>query len=273
MAGGKRANAGRKKLSFPTKVPKEVYLQIKELWEKNADSNRGIARRFEEYNVTEKNIRNWAERYDWIRERKPRVRIGRPPKAVVETYMREGVKPGEKRPHTTGPRKEPEPEKSFDEYCPEDVVITSNGIEYGFVEVERFIDIIVEMVVSGHRKRSIYLYFKNKYNLSRKVFDRVYTMAMETLVKSIEKNMEARYAFHIEARLRMFRKFEESGKYESAMGVLIDLAKLEGMYQKEPTVNIVNVSNENKVIKLKLPEEYKEIEHMAEEVSGKKVID
>lgn len=242
-------------MSKVSKVSDSTLEEIKILWEKGERNNSNIASMFEEYNVTEKNIRDWAKKFGWTREHKPslkRPKVGDAGAVVRLTDKRRKKKP----------KQNPEVQKkTHGDQQREDILRSMEEIERGerfsTKELNEILEIILEMIVSGYRKTQIKQFLERKRQVATHLFNELHLHAIKALADSIEYNMMSRYAFHVEARLRLLRKLEEKEDWRGVHAVLMDLGRLEGVYPKDPILDMKGVESTKKVFALKVPDEYR----------------
>ncbi len=222
-------------MSRKCKLSDKEMVEAKEMYESGVHSNSAVARLFKHKKVTEKNIRDWAKQREWLK-------VG-----VVTPKEKKDLA------QATPKKRKPKSKKLQKEENFIELVESSKPISNEEMSSAR--DMVVELIVSLQRETYIRRYMKVKLGIYGEIFNIIFNSAKTVLAKGIEKNLDYRFNLHIEARLKLYRKFEDSGDLKSAYMVLMDMAKLEGLYPKDPRL-LVPVESNKKIFALQIPEEY-----------------
>ena len=226
------------------KVSEKQLAEIKSLWREGRTPNTSIAELYSDQKVTEKNIRDWAKVYKW-EKKKPKK----------DTKIRKTTTRGVK---SKIVKEALESKKEVDSgEVTLEIKLAEEVKDKSAMELTDLVDIVLNLVIKGEPRYLIVSFLKRKYNVSGVLFNKLHDFAMEALANTVERNMNARFAFHIESRKRLLRKMEDENDWRGCLLVLTDLGKIEGMYPKEPLINVNHISEEDVVFELEMPDEYR----------------
>ena len=111
-------------------------------------------------------------------------------------------------------------------------------------------------MMDGHNSQDIIYQIQTTWNLSSRQPYTYINWALEWFEKSVQAKIEERRAVHIAARMKMYKDVLEDkalkakDRYSTALTILQDVARLEGMYKE--TIKIESEHTENYKITLNL---------------------
>ncbi len=110
------------------------------------------------------------------------------------------------------------------------------------VETDKRTRAVQEWMMQGHSSADIVRQCTAQWNITGRQAYKYIRKAYEAFREQAEKDMEARRQFHIQSRLKLFRDLQDKKSSKpagTALAILQDIAKLEGLYV-EKTEILVN---------------------------------
>lgn len=110
-------------------------------------------------------------------------------------------------------------------------------------ETEKRIRSVQEWMMSGNSTSDIITQCCNLYGVERRQAYKYVEKAYKNFKELSDNNMEERRAFHIEARLKLYRDLKEKNTPRVAavaVDILKDIAKLEGLYVDRQEIDITS---------------------------------
>ena len=126
-----------------------------------------------------------------------------------------------------------------------DLFTRTNKIEIG----ERVL-CISQLLLEGKRTKEICRIASEKWKISRRQIERYIASAYKNWSKEFEKRRRTILEYHVALRMNLYRISYEQKNYPICLQILKDLAKLEGLYDK-------NNDLQDTTIVVKLPEDLK----------------
>jgi len=113
------------------------------------------------------------------------------------------------------------------------------------VETDKRVRAVQEWMMQGITSADIVRQVMVKYELKERQAYKYIRKAYDAFREQSEKDIEARRQFHIHSRLKLFRDLQDkksSKPASTALAILQDIAKLEGLYVEKTEV-IINDKN------------------------------
>lgn len=113
------------------------------------------------------------------------------------------------------------------------------------LELDKRIRVVQEWMMQGFSSADIVRQIIVKYDLKERQAYKYIRKAYEAFREQAEKDIEARKQYHIQSRLKLFRDLKDKTSSKpagTALAILQDIAKLEGLYV-EKTEIVVNDKN------------------------------
>lgn len=126
-----------------------------------------------------------------------------------------------------------------------DLFIRTNKVKIG----ERVL-CISQLLLEGKRTKEICRIASEKWKISRRQVERYIASAYKNWYKEFEKRRRTILEYHVALRMNLYRISYEQKNYPICLHILKDLAKLEGLYDK-------NNDLQDTTIVVKLPEDLK----------------
>jgi predicted transcriptional regulator len=126
-----------------------------------------------------------------------------------------------------------------------DLFTRTNKIEIG----ERVL-CISQLLLEGKRTKEICRIASEKWKISRRQVERYIASAYKNWYKEFEKRRRTILEYHVALRMNLYSISYEQKNYPICLQILKDLAKLEGLYDK-------NNDLQDTTIVVKLPEDLK----------------
>jgi hypothetical protein len=126
-----------------------------------------------------------------------------------------------------------------------DLFIRTNKVEIG----ERVL-CISQLLLEGKRTKEICRIASEKWKISRRQVERYIASAYKNWYKEFEKRRRTILEYHVALRMNLYRISYEQKNYPICLQILKDLAKLEGLYDKnndlQDTTIVVKLSEDLK---------------------------
>ena len=126
-----------------------------------------------------------------------------------------------------------------------DISIRSNK-----AEIEERVLYISRLLLEGKSTKEICRIASEKWKISRRQIERYIASAYKNWYKEFEKRRRTILEYHVALRMNLYRISYEQKNYPICLQILKDLAKLEGLYDK-------NNDLQDTTIVVKLPEDLK----------------
>lgn len=235
------------------KVTEEELESIQKLWESGQLSNVKIAEQFSTSKVTEKNIRDWSKLFEWdTTNKKVRKPKDKRPKTITGIKNEMLTKARAKKPKTRIPQEEKTTEDKQLEANVSDLTAMSTE------SINEITEVVINLILQGEPQHVIKAFINRKYDVKMRLFKDMYERANSYLADRVEKNLNSRFAYHVEARKVLLRKYMDKGDLNGYARTLTDLARLEGVYPKDPLITQNNINAGDIVIEAVIPSEYSE---------------
>ncbi len=108
-----------------------------------------------------------------------------------------------------------------------DIFIRSNK-----AEIEDRVLYISQLLLEGKRTKEICRIASEKWKISRRQVERYIASAYKNWYKEFEKRRRTILEYHVALRMNLYRISYEQKNYPICLQILKDLAKLEGLYDK-----------------------------------------
>lgn len=113
------------------------------------------------------------------------------------------------------------------------------------IEVYNRIRIVQEWILKGEITSDIVRNCSVQWGIGKRQSEKYVKKAFELFQEQMNQNQTERIAFHVQARMKLYKKALEQNAYRVCRELLTDMAKLEGFYIKNGKI-IDKLPNDSK---------------------------
>ena len=271
-------------------LSREIVEEIKTYYEKNELSNVQVASMYKDMKVTEKNIRDWAKTYGWVKSKKKKRQKKKPVKKKPDVvYGAEKDESKLERMEVELSRKSSNRNVAdkLSEEKGETIELNVFDIEQPFKDEEASLQKIMkrvnsrlpeekrrdfeqykkmliavhEMLVGNYSIEKIVRFIVGKFGFTEGNVMAMIDIAKASITRNLEKRMDFVVANQLDGLRMIFRKAIDTGDLKTALDCSKEISKIYGLYSADKlTILTHSTSSQGKKFRVSTPMEY--IQHI-----------